>query len=1068
MIARLIRWSIHNRFLVLLATVMVSAWGGYSVLKTPLDALPDLSDVQVIIRTTYPGQAPRIVENQITYPLTTTMLSVPGAKTVRGYSFFGDSFVYVLFEDGTDLYWARSRVLEYLNQVQSRLPAGAKATLGPDATGVGWIYQYALIDRSGTQDASQLRALQDWFLKFELKTVPNVAEVASIGGMVRQYQIVLQPDKLAAYGIPHTKVVEAIQKGNQEAGGSVLELGEAEYMVRASGYLQTLDDFRKVPLMTTKAGVSVRLGDVARIQLGPEMRRGIGELDGEGEAAGGVIVMRSGKNALETIAAVKAKLKTLQLSLPKGVEIVPVYDRSGLIERAVENLGHKLLEEFAVVAVVCFIFLFHLRSALVAIVSLPLGILAAFIVMRYQGVNANIMSLGGIAIAIGAMVDAAVVMIENAHKHLEQWGHDHPDQQLEGAARWQVVGEAAAEVGPALFFSLLIITLSFIPVFTLEAQEGRLFSPLAFTKTYAMAAAAALSVTLIPVLMGYLIRGRIPDEKANPLNRFLIAVYRPLLNGVLQWPKATLVGAVLLLGVSLWPLQHIGGEFMPRLDEGDLLYMPSALPGLSAGKASELLQQTDRLIKTVPEVLSVYGKAGRAETATDPAPMEMFETTIQFKPRDQWRPGMTQDKLVDELDAIVKVPGLVNIWVPPIRNRIDMLATGIKSPVGVKVAGADLATIDRLTGEIERALKDVPGVSSALAERLTGGRYVDVNIRRDDAARFGMNIADVQSVITSAVGGDNIGEVVEGLQRFPINMRYPRETRDSLEKLRSLPIVAESGARLVLSDVADIRITDGPPMLRSENARLSGWVYVDIRGRDLRSAVQSMQKAVNEKVTLPSGYSISWSGQFEFLERATAKLKVVVPFTLLIIFVLLYLTFGRLDEALLIMATLPFALIGGIWLLYLLGYNLSVAGAVGFIALAGVSAEFGVIMLLYLKTAWEARLEQGKTSADDLLDAIREGAVMRVRPKAMTVAVILAGLFPIMWGTGTGSEVMQRIAAPMVGGMMTAPLLSMFVVPAVYLLMRRWRSDAQAPRALTSSSSLAPAPASPGSSDQPG
>ena len=1068
MIARLIRWSIHNRFLVLLATVMVSAWGGYSVLKTPLDALPDLSDVQVIIRTTYPGQAPRIVENQITYPLTTTMLSVPGAKTVRGYSFFGDSFVYVLFEDGTDLYWARSRVLEYLNQVQSRLPAGAKATLGPDATGVGWIYQYALIDRSGTQDASQLRALQDWFLKFELKTVPNVAEVASVGGMVRQYQIVLQADKLAAYGIPHGKIVEAIQKGNQEAGGSVLELGEAEYMVRASGYLQTLDDFRKVPLMTTKAGVSVRLGDVARIQLGPEMRRGIGELDGEGEAAGGVIVMRSGKNALETIAAVKAKLKTLQLSLPKGVEIVPVYDRSGLIERAVENLGHKLLEEFAVVAVVCFIFLFHLRSALVAIVSLPLGILAAFIVMRYQGVNANIMSLGGIAIAIGAMVDAAVVMIENAHKHLEQWGHDHPDQQLEGAARWQVVGEAAAEVGPALFFSLLIITLSFIPVFTLEAQEGRLFSPLAFTKTYAMAAAAALSVTLIPVLMGYLIRGRIPDEKANPLNRFLIAVYRPLLNGVLQWPKATLVGAVLLLGVSLWPLQHIGGEFMPRLDEGDLLYMPSALPGLSAGKASELLQQTDRLIKTVPEVLSVYGKAGRAETATDPAPMEMFETTIQFKPRDQWRPGMTQDKLVDELDAIVKVPGLANIWVPPIRNRIDMLATGIKSPVGVKVAGTDLATIDRLTGEIERALKDVPGVSSALAERLTGGRYVDVNIRRDDAARFGMNIADVQSVITSAVGGDNIGEVVEGLQRFPINMRYPRETRDSLEKLRSLPIVAENGARLVLSDVADIRITDGPPMLRSENARLSGWVYVDIRGRDLRSAVQSMQKAVNEKVTLPSGYSISWSGQFEFLERATAKLKVVVPFTLLIIFVLLYLTFGRLDEALLIMATLPFALIGGIWLLYLLGYNLSVAGAVGFIALAGVSAEFGVIMLLYLKTAWEARLEQGKTSADDLLDAIREGAVMRVRPKAMTVAVILAGLFPIMWGTGTGSEVMQRIAAPMVGGMMTAPLLSMFVVPAVYLLMRRCRSDAQAPRALTSPPSLAPAPASPGPSDQPG
>ena len=1039
MIAQLIRWSIVNRFLVLLATVMLAAWGVYALLRTPLDALPDLSDVQVIIRTTYPGQAPRIVENQVTYPLTTTMLSVPGAKTVRGYSFFGDSFVYVLFEDGTDLYWARSRVLEYLNQVQSRLPPGARASLGPDATGVGWIYQYALIDRSGTQDAGQLRALQDWFLKYELKTVANVAEVASIGGMVRQYQVVLDPDKLAAYGIAHTRVAEAIRQGNQESGGSVLELGEAEYMVRASGYLQGLDDFRKIPLMTTPAGVSVRLGDVARIQLGPEMRRGIGELDGEGEATGGVIVMRSGKNALETIAAVKDKLKSLQASLPRGVEIVPVYDRSGLIKRAIDNLAFKLLEEFAVVAVVCFIFLFHLRSALVAIISLPLGILAAFIVMHYQGVNANIMSLGGIAIAIGAMVDAAVVMIENAHKHLEHWSHDHPGETLQGQRRWQVIGDAAAEVGPALFFSLLIITLSFVPVFTLEAQEGRLFSPLAFTKTYAMAAAAGLSVTLIPVLMGYLIRGRIPDEKANPLNRALIALYRPLLELVLRAPRLTLVVAAAALLLSLWPLQHIGGEFMPRLDEGDLLYMPSALPGLSAGKAGELLQQTDRLIKTVPEVASVYGKAGRAETATDPAPMEMFETTIQFKPREQWRAGMTTDKLVEELDRIVKVPGLANIWVPPIRNRIDMLATGIKSPVGVKVAGTDLATIDRVTGEIERALKDVRGVSSALAERLTGGRYVDVNIRRDDAARYGMNIADVQSVISSAVGGENIGETVEGLQRFPINMRYPREIRDSLAKLRSLPIITERGQRLVLSDVADIRITDGPPMLRSENARLSGWVYVDIRGRDLRSAVQDMQSAVAKQVVLPPGYSVSWSGQFEFLERATAKLKVVVPFTLLIIFVLLYLCFGSFGEALLIMAALPFALIGGIWLLYLLNYNLSVAGAVGFIALAGVSAEFGVIMLLYLKSAWNERIRQGKTSAEDLLDAIREGAVLRVRPKAMTVAVILGGLLPIMWGTGTGSEVMQRIAAPMVGGMITAPLLSMFVIPAAYLLMRRPR-----------------------------
>ncbi|MBC7608676.1 MAG: efflux RND transporter permease subunit [Polaromonas sp.] len=1037
MIAAFIRWSIVNRFLVLLATVTMAAWGVWAVQKTPLDALPDLSDVQVIIRTPYPGQAPRIVENQVTYPLTTTMLSVPGAKTVRGYSFFGDSFVYVLFEDGTDPYWARSRVLEYLNQVQSRLPPSAKPALGPDATGVGWIYTYALIDRSGKMDAGQLRALQDWFLKYELKTVPNVSEVASVGGMVRQYQVVLDPEKLAAFNIPHTRVIEALQKANQETGGSVLELGEAEYVVRASGYLTGLDDFRKIPLRTTTGGVSVRLGDVARIQLGPEMRRGISELDGEGEATGGVIVMRSGKNALETIAAVKEKIKSLKGSLPPGVEIVATYDRSVLIERAVENLGFKLLEEFIVVALVCFVFLFHLRSALVAIVSLPLGILAAFIVMHYQGVNANIMSLGGIAIAVGAMVDAAVVMIENAHKHLERWGHEHPDKHLTGEARWTVIGESAAEVGPALFFSLLIITLSFIPVFTLEAQEGRLFSPLAFTKTYAMAAAAGLSVTLIPVLMGYLIRGRIPDEQKNPLNRMLIRAYRPLLDVVLRWPRATIAIALLLLAATVWPMLRIGGEFMPPLDEGDLLFMPTALPGLSAGKAAELLQQTDRLIKTLPEVATVHGKAGRAETATDPAPMEMFETTIQFKPKSQWRAGMTPDKLVEELDRIVKVPGLSNIWVPPIRNRIDMLATGIKSPVGVKVSGTDLAEIDRITGEIEKALKNVPGVSSALAERLTGGRYVDININRDAAARFGLNIADVQSVVATAIGGENVGETIEGLQRFPINVRYPREIRDSLEKLRRLPFVTESGQRPVLGDVADIRISDGPPMLRSENARLSGWVYVGIRGRDLKSAVLDMQQAVNRQVRLVPGYSVSWSGQFEFLERATAKLKVVVPFTLLIIFVLLYLTFKRFDEALLIMLAMPFSLIGGFWLLYLLGHNLSIASAIGFIALAGVTAEFGVIMLLYLKQAWDARLARGDSSSPALLEAIREGAVLRVRPKAMTVAVILAGLLPILWGAGTGSEVMQRIAAPMVGGMVTAPLLSMFVIPAAYWLMRK-------------------------------
>ncbi|MFL6672354.1 MAG: efflux RND transporter permease subunit [Massilia sp.] len=1037
MIARLIRWSIANRFLVLLATVMCTAWGIWSLQRTPLDALPDLSDVQVIIRTTYPGQAPQIVENQVTYPLTTTMLSVPGAKTVRGYSFFGDSFVYILFEDGTDPYWARSRVLEYLNQVQSRLPPQAKPALGPDASGVGWVYEYALVDRSGRMDLSQLRALQDWFLKYELKTVANVAEVASLGGMVRQYQVVLDPDKMRAYNIPHGVVVDAVQKANQETGGSVLELGEAEYMVRASGYLQSLDDFRKIPLTTTEAGVPVRLGDVARIQLGPEMRRGIAELDGEGEVAGGVIVMRSGKNALETIDAVKAKLQALKPSLPPGVEIVPTYDRSSLIGRAVDNLGRKLVEEFIVVAIVCGIFLFHLRSALVAVVTLPIGILVAFIVMRYQGVNANIMSLGGIAIAVGAMVDAAVVMIENAHKHIEAWNHAHPGADLEGGERWRVIGDAAAEVGPALFFSLLIIVLSFIPVFTLEAQEGRLFSPLAFTKTYAMAAAAGLAVTLIPVLMGYLVRGRIPAEHDNPLNRFLIALYRPLLERVLRFPKATLLAAGLIAAITVWPMTRLGGEFMPPLDEGDLLYMPSALPGLSAGKVSQLLQQTDRLIKTVPEVQTVFGKAGRAETATDPAPLEMFETTIQFKPRDQWRPGMTTDKLVAELDRVVKVPGLSNIWVPPIRNRIDMLATGIKSPVGVKVAGTSLQEIDRIAREIERVVKAVPGVSSALAERLGGGRYIDVDINRDNAARYGLNIADVQGVVSAAIGGDNIGETIEGLQRFPINVRYPREFRDSVERLRQLPVLTARGAQIRLGDVAAIRINDGPPMLRSENGRLSGWVYVDIRGRDMGSAVRDMQQAVARQVKLPAGYSLSWSGQFEYLERATARLKVVVPATLAIIFVLLYLTFKRVDEAALIMATLPLALAGGVWLLWLLGHHLSVASAVGFIALAGVAAEFGVIMLLYLKRAWDQRLAEGKFTEADLLDAIREGAVLRVRPKAMTVAVIVGGLVPVMIASGAGSEIMQRIAAPMVGGMITAPLLSMFVVPVVYLLIRR-------------------------------
>ena len=1046
MIAKIIRWSVANRFLVLLATALLVGAGIWSLARTPLDALPDLSDVQVIIRTSYPGQAPQLVENQITYPLTTTMMSVPGAKTVRGYSFFGDSFVYVLFEDGTDLYWARSRVLEYLNQVQSKLPPGATASLGPDATGVGWIYEYALVDRTGRLDLGQLRALQDWFLKFELKSVANVAEVASLGGMVRQYQVVLDPNLLRSFGIPHSKVLDAIKRSNQETGGAVIELAEAEYMVRAKGYLASLEDFRNIPLSASTQGVPVRLGDVARIQVGPEMRRGIAELDGDGEVAGGVIVMRTGKNALETIQAVKAKFEQLKGSLPPGVEIVTTYDRSQLIERAVANLQNKLIEEFIVVAVVCLLFLFHLRSSFVAVVSLPVGILAAFIVMRYQGVNANVMSLGGIAIAISAMVDAAVVMIENAHKHLEAWGEAHPNQELTSSERWAVVTEAAVEVGPALFFSLLIITLSFIPVFTLEAQEGRLFAPLAFTKTYAMAASAALAVTLVPVLMGYLIRGRIPQEQSNPINRALIALYRPVLALVLRFPKATVAVSLVALLSAAFPLSQLGGEFMPPMDEGDLLYMPSALPGLSAAKASELLQQTDRMIKTVPEVARVFGKAGRAETATDPAPMEMFETTVQFKPREEWRAGMTPDKLVEELDKAVKVPGLSNIWVPPIRNRIDMLATGIKSPVGVKVTGPDLTVIDRLAGEVEKSVKDVPGVTSALAERLVGGRYIDISIDRVTAARYGLNVADVQTLVSSAIGGDNVGEVVEGRQRFPINVRYPREIRDSLEKLQGLPFVTEKGAQLQLGDVATIKFDDGPPMLRSENARLSGWVYVDLHGRDLKSAVTEMQQRVTKEVKLPAGYSIAWSGQFEYLERASQRLTMVVPFTLAIIFLLLYLTFRRVDEALLILLAVPFALTGGFWLIWSLGHAVSVASAVGFIALAGVAAEFGVVMLVYLKGSWEQRMAQGKEPTEALLiEAITEGAVHRVRPKAMTVAVILAGLLPILWSGGTGSEVMQRIAAPMVGGMVTAPLLSMLVIPGVWMLLMRRQLGAQSP-----------------------
>lgn len=982
----------------------------------------------------YPGKAPQIVEDQVTYPLTTTMLSVPGAKTVRGFSMFGDAYVYVLFDDGTDPYWARSRVLEYLSQVQSSLPPEAKASLGPDATGVGWVFEYVLTDKSGQHSLGDLRAIQDWILKYELKTVPDVSEVASVGGMVKEYQVILNPDRLRALNVTHEQVISAIQSANQEGGGSVLELGEAEYMVRTTGYLKSIDDFNQV-VIAARSGVPVLLSDVASVRRGPAIRRGVAELNGQGEVAGGIIIMRSGKNALSTINAVKAKLAEVQKSLPAGVEIVPVYDRSQLIKNSVETLTHKLIEEFIVVAVVCSLFLFHFRSALVAMITLPLGILGAFIVMHYQGVSANMMSLGGIAIAIGAMVDAAIVMIENMHKVLEQWRHEHPERQPSSADYWQIAQHAASEVGPALFCSLLIITLSFIPVFTLEAQEGKMFSPLAFTKTYSMAVAAGLGITLVPVLMGYFIRGKIPDETANPLNRWLIRAYEPLLDKVLQWPKATLAAAGLLLVATLWPLAQLGSEFLPQIDEGDLLYMPSTLPGISSREAGRLLQQTDRLIKTIPEVQSVFGKAGRADSATDPAPLTMLETTIQFKPKSEWRPGMTMDKLIEELDNTVKVPGIANVWVPPIRNRLDMLATGIKSPVGIKVNGNNLAEIEKTAEEIERIVRSVPGVTSALAERLDGGRYIDFAIDRVKAARYGVSVKELQSIVASVVGGDNIGETIEGRERYPISVRYPREMRDSLQKLRDLPVVTSGGAQVALSELADITITDGPPMLKSENARLSDWIYVDIRGRDLKSAVDEMQSEVGKRVRLPEGISLTWSGQYEYLERATAKLKIVLPFTLMIIFILLYVTFSRVKDALLIMGTLPFSLIGGVWLLWLLGYNLSVAAAVGFIALAGVAAEFGVIMVLYLNQAIAKRRPELNDRA--LNEAIHEGAVLRVRPKVMTVATIMAGLLPIMWGGSTGSEVMQRIAAPMIGGMITAPLLSMLVIPAVYLLTHR-------------------------------
>ena len=1043
MIERVIRASVENRVLVLFGALLLAIAGIVAVLKTPVDALPDLSDVQVIIKTDYSGQAPEIVENEVTYPISTTMLSVPGASTVRGFSLFGTSFVYVLFEDGTDLYWARSRVLESLNSAAGKLPSGVTPELGPDATGVGWIYQYALVDKSGKNDLESLRALQDWFLKYELKTIPGVAEVASVGGAVKEYQIIPDPVKLEQYGVTVGDIKTALSSSNQEAGGGSIEMGESEFMVRAQGYLKTLDDFRSIVLKTNASGTPTVLGDVAQVRLGPEMRRGIAELDGEGEVAGGIILLRTGGNAREVIAAVKTRLEELKSALPEGVEIVPVYDRSSLIDRAIQNLTHKLIEEFIVVALVCAIFLWHVRSALVAVITLPLGLALAFIAMHFQGLNANIMSLGGIAIAVGAMVDAAIVMIENAHKHIEAWEEAHPGADLAGAERWKVITEAAVEVGPALFMSLLIITLSFIPIFTLEGQEGRLFGPLAWTKTWSMAASAFLAVVLVPVLMGLWIRGKIPPEDKNPLNRWLVRLYQPLLMGVLRRPKTTLFAALLVLIGGLYPVEKLGGEFLPQIAEGDILYMPSTLPGVSSSEAAAMLQKTDKLIRTVPEVATVFGKAGRADTATDSAPLEMIETTIQLKPESEWRPGMTMEKIIDELDKTVRLPGLANLWVMPIRNRIDMLSTGVKSPIGIKVSGQSLADIDGAAEQIEEAAKTVPGVVSAIAERLTGGRYVEVSVDRLKAARWGLTVAGVQSYVKSAVGGEMAGDVVDGIARYPITIRFPQSWRDSPEALRNLPIISGSGQSLTLGDVAEIRTSLGPSMLRTENARPAAWVFVDARDRDMASVVGDLREAIAKSVSLKPGVSVAFSGQYELMERAKDRLTLMVPMTILIIFVLLYLAFRRFAESLLILGSLPFALTGGIWLLYLLGDRLSVAVGTGFIALAGLAAEFGVVMIVYLRHAVQndKSLADPKTFTVEALDrAIEHGAALRVRPKTMTVAVVLAGLIPILVGTGAGSEVMSRIAAPMVGGMVTAPLLSLFVIPAAWkLIMLRRR-----------------------------
>jgi Cu(I)/Ag(I) efflux system membrane protein CusA/SilA len=1035
MITAIIRWSVGNRFFVLLLTLILLGGGLFALKNTPVDALPDLSDVQVIIKTTYPGQAPQVVQDQVTFPLTTAMLSVPGAQTVRGFSFFGDSYVYVIFDEKTDLYWARSRVQEYLSQAANRLPDSATPELGPDATGVGWIYLYALIDKTNKHDISQLRSLQDWFLKFELQTVPGVSEVAAVGGMVKQYQVNVEPDKLRAYGIPLSLIQTAIQQGNQEMGASVVEMAEAEYMVTSTGYIKSVADLEAIPLGVNANGTALQLRDVADIRVGPQMRRGIAELNGEGEVTGGIVIMRYGENAQKTIELVKAKLESLKKGLPEGVEIVPVYDRSNLINNAVDNLTSKLIEELIVVALVCVVFLFHVRSSLVAIITLPLGILTAFIIMYWQGINANIMSLGGIAIAIGAMTDGAIVMIENMHKHMEK-------TPLTNENRWEVVAKSASEVGPALFFSLLIITVSFMPVFILEAQEGRMFAPLAYTKTYAMAASAGLAITLVPVLMGYFIRGKVISEQKNPVNRLLVAAYRPLLNWVLKFPKMTLVLAVVVSVIGFYPVNKIGSEFIPPLDEGDLMYMPTTYPGLSVGKAREILQQTDKLIATVPEVKTVFGKVGRAETATDPAPLTMIETFIQLKPKNEWREGMTLGKLKKELDGLVKFPGLTNAWVMPIKTRIDMLATGIKTPVGIKVAGPKLSEIQKIGQQIEVLLKDVQGTASVYSERVAGGRYIKVDINREKAARYSLNISDVQQVVSTAIGGTNVTQTVEGQERYPVNLRYPQAYRDSPEELMLLPIVTPTGQRIALGDVADVFIEDGPPGIKSENARLNGWSFIDIDGVDIGTYVEHAQQVLDKDLILPAGYSITWAGQYEYMQRAKDKLTYVLPLTLAIIIVLLYLNFRSFAEVTIIMATLPLAMIGGVWLMYLEGFNFSVAVGVGFIALAGVAVEIGVIMLVYLNQAYqekciEAEQADKPLSLVQLQQAIIEGAGLRVRPVMMTVATIIIGLLPVLYGTGTGSEVMSRIAAPMVGGMGSAIVLTLLVIPAVYLLWRK-------------------------------